>query len=436
MDVVKDSIACNAETSAFINQEPVGIRSANSAPRANRLAFLLVDLAGGGVQKNTLTLAKAFAAKGYPIDLLVCSDQGPLRCQVPEEINLVRLDSAPLLKSRFTALAAGNGYRASLLRPVLLARKPSRTLRNLPALADYLRTAQPAALLSATVHQNIEAVLAKQLSGVTTRVVATQSHHFSQWRKISGEWRRRHVVGLARRAYLAADEIIAVSQGVADDLADCLDLPAGRIKVIYNPVLTPALVEGMNEAPDHPWFKDGEPPVILCVGRPGRQKDMGTLLRAFAKVRQHSAARLLILGEAVDPGKKRRRQSELLRLAGQLGIESAVEFHGFVQNPYAYMANAAVFVLSSRYEGFGNVLAEALACGCPVVSTDCPSGPAEILQNGAFGTLVPVGDVQAMATAICATLEQPVDRSHLFRRASEFALDPIAQRYVKLLLGS
>lgn len=434
--MANQTAATNNTSPGSVLPEQTKIRPVRSARSANRLAFLLPNLGGGGVQKNTLTIAKGLVALGFPVDVVICSDQGPLRCQVPEHINLVRLDADRLWTSRFKALAAGHGYWSALLQPVLFARKPSKTLRYVPALADYLRTVQPAALLSATVHLNVEAALAKGMSGAKTRLIATQSHQFSKWHQVSGEWRRQHILKLARKVYAEADEIVAVSQGVADDLCAYLNLPASRINVVHNPVVTPELVEGMHKPVDHPWFRLGEPPVILSVGRPGRQKDFATLLHAFAKVREQTPARLLILGEARDPNKKQRRKSELLTLAEELGIETAIDFQGFVHNPYAYMANAAVFVLSSRYEGFGNVLAEALACGCPVVSTDCPSGPAEILQNGAFGTLVPVGDAQAMADAICASLAHPADKEPLYARGSEFALDPIARRYVKLLLGS
>lgn len=434
--MANQTVATNSTAPGSVFPERTKIRPVRSARSVNRLAFLLPDLGGGGVQKNTLTIAKGLVALGFPVDLVICSDQGPLHCQVPEHINLVRLNAEPLWTARFKVLSAGKDYWPALLQPVLLTRKPSRTLPFLPALADYLRTVQPAALLSATVHLNVEAALAKQMSGATTRLIATQSHQFSKWHQVSGEWRRQHILRLARKAYAAADEVVAVSQGVADDLAAYLELPASRIKVIHNPVVTPELIEGMHKPVDHPWFKPGEPPVILSVGRPGRQKDFTTLLHAFAKVREQTPARLLILGEACDPNKKQRRKSELLALAEELGIETAIDFQGFVHNPYTYMANAAIFVLSSRYEGFGNVLAEALACGCPVVSTDCPSGPAEILQNGAVGTLVPVGDAQAMAAAILASLAHPVDRDLLRARGSEFALDPIARRYVKLLLGT
>lgn len=401
-----------------------------------RLAFLLPNLGGGGVQKNTLTIAKGLLGQGFQIDLLLCSDRGPLHCQVPEAINVVRLETAWRWRSRLGTLSAGSRYWAPLLRPVLLAKKPSKSLSRLPALAHYLKQRQPAALLSATVHLNIEAVLARKFAATSTRVVVTQSHQFSRWHAVSGEWRRRYIRSLARQAYRDADAVVAVSRGVADDLSAFLHLDDTPVDVIYNPVVTPELIEGRQQPIDHPWFGPGEPPVILAVGRPGRQKDFPTLLKAFARVRQQTPLRLLILGEARDPDKRQRRKAELLSLAESLGIVEAVDFQGFVHNPYSYMANAAVFVLSSHYEGFGNVLAEALACGCPVVASDCPSGPAEILDNGALGRLVPVGDDIAMASAIGAALEQTApDPNAALQCAGRFSLEPITREYIRVLLG-
>jgi len=429
----KSATASDPDRSAVVAELP-WVKIRESARQAGRLAFLLPNLGGGGVQKNTLTIAKALLERGFHIDLLLCSERGPLHCQVPEQLNVINLEADRRWRSRLQALAAGRAYWSALVKPVLLARKPSKTLAFLPALVEYLRENRPVSLLSATVHLNIEAVLAKAIAGVETRIIATQSQQFSIWHDVSGEWRRRYITELAAKAYRQADAVVAVSQGVADDLTEYLDLPPEKIKVIYNPIITPELLEGMNKPVDHPWFGPGELPVILSVGRPGRQKDFITLIKAFAKVCEQIPVRLLILGEARDPNKKQRRKSELLELAKQLGVEEALDFQGFVHNPYSYMANAAVFVLSSRYEGFGNVIAEALACGCPVVSTDCPSGPTEILRHGEYGKLVPVGDESAMARAILAALQDRTDREKLYKRASDFSLEPIARDYLGVLL--
>jgi len=169
--------------------------------------------------------------------------------------------------------------------------------------------------------------------------------------------------------------------------------------------------------------------VLLAVGRLVPQKDYPTLLRAFARVRSVEQVRLVILGE----GRQRR---SLERLVRRLGIADAVQLPGYVDNPYAYMAHAAAMVLSSAWEGIGNVLIEALACGCPVVSTDCPGGTAEVLGHGAYGKLVAVGDVDALAQAMAEILSETPDRERLRARAQEFSIDHIADSYLAVLTGS
>jgi glycosyltransferase involved in cell wall biosynthesis len=175
-------------------------------------------------------------------------------------------------------------------------------------------------------------------------------------------------------------------------------------------------------------LRAGEPPVILGVGRLTVQKDFPTLIRAFARVRQKRNARLLILGEG-------ELRSELNALVAELGLQADVALPGFVENPFVFMRHASLFVLSSAWEGFGNVLVEAMACGMPVVSTDCPSGPAEILQNGKWGRLVPVGDVQALSEALLATLEEST-HPDVAARAAECSVDRAVEGYLRVRLPS
>ncbi|HYQ90484.1 MAG TPA: glycosyltransferase, partial [Candidatus Competibacteraceae bacterium] len=285
----------------------------------------------------------------------------------------------------------------------------------------------------------IVAVLARRLAGVTTRLVISERTHLSTNLAHSGggtrDWRRRYLSPLMRHTYLQADAIIAVSDGVADDLAAHIDIPRQTITRIYNPTFFPELPERAKEAVEHPWFAPGAPPVVLSVGRLGRQKDFSTLLCAFARVRSTRPLRLMILGEASDPDEQGDRLAKLTALADELGITADFVLLGFVPNPFAYMARSAVLVLSSVHEGFPNVLVEAMACGCPVVSTDCPSGPAEILDNGRFGPLVPVGDEVAMAQAIVAVLDCPPAKVRLRARAALFSFEQAIDNYEAVLLG-
>ena len=176
------------------------------------------------------------------------------------------------------------------------------------------------------------------------------------------------------------------------------------------------------------WFADGAPPVLLGAGKFKPQKDLSTLIRAFAMIRASRPARLIILGEG--PQRK-----TLQALCTELGVLEDVAFPGFVDNPFAYMARSKVFVLSSAWEGFGMVLAEAMACGCPVVSTDCPSGPAEILEDGRYGPLVPVSDPEKMSAAIASTLDDPLPVETLRQRAAVFSDASAATLYRQVLLG-
>jgi glycosyltransferase involved in cell wall biosynthesis len=214
---------------------------------------------------------------------------------------------------------------------------------------------------------------------------------------------------------------------MAVDMAALTKLPLEKISVIYNGVVTPDFEAKVAMQAVHPWF-DGEassPPVFVAIGRLVEQKDFPTLLRAFAKVAARRPARLMILGEG-------RLRSALMDLAAELGIVDRFYLAGFQPNPLPFMREAAAVVLSSRYEGFAIVLAEALACGAKVVSTDCPEGPAEILDGGAYGMLVPVGDDAALADAMLNTLDARVDRERLKQRGRDFSMEACGRHYLDL----
>jgi glycosyltransferase involved in cell wall biosynthesis len=303
---------------------------------------------------------------------------------------------------------------------------PRMSLALLP-LACYLRRERPDVLLSAMMHTNIVAVLARKLARVDTRVVVTEHRPIQVASRNSRSLRDRYLAPfLARCVYPWADEVVAVSNGVADDLASSLRLPRERISVIYNPATSAEVLAKAGEPVDHPWFREGEPPVVLGAGRLTPTKGFRTLVHATSLVCQTRAVHLVILGE----GNERR---SLAAFAAEMGISGSVHMPGFVANPYKYMASADVFVLSSRWEGFGLVLVEAMACGTPVVSTNCPYGPAEILENGRYGALVPPGEPEKLAEAILQTLAKPLPGNILKARAEDFRVERIAQQYLDLL---
>jgi len=402
----------------------------------NHLAFFMPSLGGGGVERVMLNLAGAFIKRGFRVDLVVCRAGGSLRDQVPAQINVVALQAAPPGWTRPLILAADPKGLKTLLWPVLLPLKGSRQFRYLSDLTRYLRRERPQVLLSAMTKPNLMAVWARHLAGVPNRVVISEHNTLSKKMKEPRKkrwWSRRFLPPVVHRTYPWADAIIAVSNGVADDLSQCAGIPRGRITTIYNPIVSPTLVSQSRAPLDHPWFQPSAPPVVLGVGRLHEQKDFPTLLRAFARVRAQREAHLMILGEA--DAKHAQLRTALMALAAHLGIADDVALPGFVANPFAYMARAAVFVLSSAWEGLPSVLIEALACGCPVISTDCPSGPAEILENGKYGPLVPVGDDMALADAILSVLNTPPDRDWLRARGAMFAVDHVADQYLEVLFN-
>jgi glycosyltransferase involved in cell wall biosynthesis len=264
-------------------------------------------------------------------------------------------------------------------------------------------------------------------------VLVSERVHVSHHAAGEGSWADDRLHDLLRTGYLQADAIVAVSDGVADDLAAHAGFPRERITAVHNPVVGPDLLAKAGEHLDHPWFAPGEPPVILGAGRLHPQKDFSTLIRAFAQVRAKRPARLVILGASspTEPA----QAVELKALPDALGVAEDVAMPGFVDNPFAFIARASAFVLSSRYEGLPGVLIQALACGTPVVSTDCPSGPREILDDGQFGTLVSVGDEAALAQAIENTLDDPPAPERLRARAQLFTVERAATRYLELLFG-
>lgn len=403
-------------------------------PRGRKLAFYLDNFQGGGVHRTTLTLAGALAARGHAVDLLVCRPTGALLNQVPSGIEVIELGRPSRWVGRALALTSGRDSLGAVLGGVVLSPKPSPTLGYLGPLVAALKERRPSALYAATTYMNLEALLAQRLAGVEMRVIVSERNAL-RGNHLAAGWSGVLLSRLVCRAYAQAAAVVAVSNGVADDLAVWAGLPRTRIRTIYNPVVTPELLRQQTEPVDDPWFQPGAPPVILAAGRLGRVKDFPTLIRAFAHLRRERPARLVIFGKGKRERKTARRIAQLKSLAAELGVANDVALPGFVTNPFAYMARAAIFVLSSINEGLPGVLIQAMACGCPVVSTECPSGPAEILAGGRYGRLVPPGDDGALAAAIAATLDAPPAAEMLRERAGLFSVERAVAQYEQLMLG-
>jgi glycosyltransferase involved in cell wall biosynthesis len=368
--------------------------------------------------------------RGYAVDLLVSKLRGDLVDEVPDGVDVVVIERASTLRARARAMIADPA--ASLM---LLRRGMSAKLRSLPSLETYCRTTRPDALLAGSPPLGMIAVWARRLSGIDATIAV-----FAQTRATSdtvGGGRYRHGVppALLRHTYLQTDAIVSVSDGVGDALSEYANIPRERLTTVHNPVTGPH-VETMSRCHlAHPWFSEGQPPVILGVGRLGPAKDFGTLIRAFARVRGDREAHLVIVGDDRKTGKDAGYRAELVALPEQLGVAEDVDFVGAVANPFPYMRRASVFVLSSAWEGLGNVVIEALACGCPVVSTDCRSGPREILEDGRYGELVPVGDDAAMAAAIQRVLSKPADPDQQRARGEDFTVARAVDQYLELCFG-
>jgi glycosyltransferase involved in cell wall biosynthesis len=349
----------------------------------------------GGVERMLVNLIRGITDLGRRVDLLLVRAEGPHLARLPAEVNIIPLGTDHTFLAMF-------------------------------ALARYLRRQRPAALLAAKDRAGRTAVLARRLAGTDTRIVLRLGTNLSTaMADKSGpeRWLRYWPI---RRLYPQVDRIVAVSEGVADDTVAIARIPRSAISVIRNPVITPELAELAAQPCPHPWFRPGEPPVILGSGRFQRQKDFPTLLRAFDQVRRQGPCRLVILGEGGGRGR-------LEALIHELELTGQVDLPGFQPNPFPFVAGAALFVLSSRWEGSPNVLTEAMALGTPVVSTDCPSGPRELLDGGRLGPLVPVGDVGALAGAIADTLDRHPSPDTLKEAVAEYNQAESARRYLEAM---
>lgn len=361
-----------------------------------RFAVYLPALLGGGAERSMLNLAIGMAQQNVNVDLVLAAATGPYLKIVPPEVRLVDL-------------------------------KAGRVLSSLPALARYLREEKPVGIVSALDHANVVALWAWRLAGGQSRIAVCMQNTPTQDATHATSVLGRLTPLAMRFFYPWATGIVGVSQGVVDDFVKMTGI-RHKVRVIHNPVITPDLFKRAEEPVEHPWFQPGEPGVLLGVGRLTAQKNFPNLIRAFAEVRRQHPSRLVILGEGED-------RPALEALVRELGLEAEVSLPGFVQNPYAYMKRAAVFVLSSDWEGLPTVLIEALALGTPVVATDCPSGPMEILQGGKLGHLVPMKNASALAQAIAATLSEP-PKPVSEEAYAGYTQPVVVDQYLQLLRGN
>lgn len=358
------------------------------------LAIFAATSGHSGVDRIIANLLPELDRRGIRVDLLHVRNHGPDPGRVPAGTRVVELGTRHLSTS-------------------------------LPALVRYLRSARPTVLLSDKDRANRTALRARALADVPTRCAVrlgtTVSVNLAAKARLEAWIQRRSM-----KRYGQADTIIVPSEGAADDLAGVSGIPRERISVLVNPVVGESLEYRPVIPPPHPWLKDPAIPVIMGVGSLTARKDYATLVRAFARLRARQHCRLVIVGDGPE-------KAHLLALATELGVSDDLALPGFTHDPYAWMAQARVFAHSSRWEGLGIVLIEALALGLPIVATNCPSGPAEVLDHGRHGQLVPVGEPAAFADALERALEQPHDPERLRRAAHRFRIDTATSAYIEAL---
>lgn len=358
------------------------------------IALFLPSLAGGGAERVFVTLSGLFAARGLRVDLVVARREGPLLVRVPPSVRLIDLGA-------------------------------SRPSRGIPALIRYLRRQRPRALLSALTHANLAAAIAQRLSGLEGRCVLSEHTDVAialqRGKRPLDRWL---TVALGKRVYPWSDTVVAVSQGAALSVQQAFGVPKKQLRVIYNPIDVAGIRAAAQAEARFPWV-DAHP-VFVAVGRLTPAKNFPLLLRAFRRAREHIPCHLTIVGE----GEERRFLESLIR---EMGLSKDTWLAGYRDNPWSFMSHAIALVSSSDWEGLPNVLIEALALKIPVISTDCPSGPAEILEGGRYGLLTPPGDEVALAAAMLRVLDGDMPLFDYDASVERFRPDKIAEHYLSML---
>jgi glycosyltransferase involved in cell wall biosynthesis len=373
--------------------------SASASVTRKRLLVFRPTIGQGGADRNTLILLQLLDRKLFALQLALMKREGEFLVDLPSDVELHVLDASSLWTAWWP-------------------------------LWKLLRSDSPDIVLSTSSGGNIPTALAHLLAHRRIRLVLSER---STIEREGFTLKRRLTRQLKRWLYQRADAIAAISQGVQNDVIRNLRVSPDKVSVVYNPVLDESLRTLWQEPVEHPWFSE-EIPVVLAAGRMVPAKDYPTLLRAFRLVRDRCVARLLILGEG-------HLRAELECLVKHLGLESDVSMPGFDKNPFRYMARCQIYVLSSIFEGLGSALIQAMACGAPVIATDCPFGPAEIIiEPGRDGILVPPRDFEALAREIVRLLEHPEVRRELSacgqRSAERFRAEAALTAYTKTILGT
>ncbi len=358
------------------------------------IMITLASMRGGGIQKSAIRLINEFLRLGIPTSLITIDANGPVRSEVPYDC-------------RFIDLGVG------------------RTRWAIFRLIASLKEIKPDVVISAQTHLNVLLIIARALSGYPKKLIVTEHITFNTGITSEGKFSQRMRPYLIRFLYPFAERVVAVSPASADSIYQYTKLKT-KVDVILNGLDMDEIKKAANQPVFHPWVSNSDFKLIVGMGRLSLQKNFSYLLRAFARLDSKEKYRLLILGEGSD-------KTALLLLAKQLEIQEYVEFLGFIDNPYPYLAQADLFVLPSKWEGFANVIIEALACGTPVIAADCPGGPADILSDKSFAKIVPMDNPKEMASAIKGSLSADIDSIGIFEFAKQFSIQDTAQNYLNLI---
>lgn len=396
-------------------QEHTSQRMMGTKSNAFHVALVIPSLRIGGAERSTLRIARGLVERGHKVDVVLLGNTNALQHDVPSGARIIHLTSSSSFPQntvhRRIRVQDQTGFPLSLL-------VKSSYAHNSMRIAAYIDDQRPDFVLPSLPGAKIATLLSTACTEFQPRIVPIFRNHI-----LKRSWKERQL--LAKLLDVAA-HTIAVSDGVADSVRRHLSMPEEKVTRIYNPVVVPETHRLAEMPPDHPWFSESDIPIVLGAGRLGRVKDFPTLIRAFALTARNRPVRLIILGEGTW-------RTRLEKLVQRLQINNSVSLPGWVENPYSYMRRASAFLLSSRYEGLPNVLIEALSCGCPCASTDCPSGPREILDNGRVGPLVPVGDHVALSESLHALLDNPPNGDLLLAQAQRFSFSRSVSQYEKVL---
>lgn len=385
-----------------------------------KIAIYVSSLKGGGAERVMLNLSEGLQAQNHSVDLLLARHEGVYLKQIPNHLSVIPLKHKSRLSGFFTALRHSHlGFK------LLSSLKLPHFLTLLPAIKTYIEKNKPDAIICALHNCNLSAVLAKSCTKSNVCIIVSEHIALSSFIQSVPE-RETKLLPFIKLLYPYANGIVTVSDGVKNDLSNITGIAKEKITLIYNPVITPGIHEKMSEPVAHPWLQSNEFYTLLAAGRLTKQKNYITLINAVELIKDQIPLKLIILGEGTE-------REKLTNIISEKGLSETIDLHGFEDNPFAYMAHADLFVLSSALEGFSMVLLEALACGCETISTDCPYGPSEVLQNGKYGTLVPIKNPPELAKAI----KNAYEKKSLFERgtqyAKQFTVEKATAEYLSLI---